>query len=448
MLIEAMAYDRASVRSLDRNGFLHVEVSNISKANVCPYYGREIPGFEALGLDPDRVYNMYRSPEEIEKATASFNNLPILCQHLPVIPDDLPHNLIVGSTGTDASFRDPFLTNSLVIWSAEYQTKIENGEQAELSCGYRWVPDMTPGETPDGVVYDGVMRDIVGNHVALVFEGRAGPDVVVGDEKMKINSRTALMVSGALASYIRPRLAKGSAAVDIGPALRSVNARSLAMDGAPRRLATAVAKLAKPSLAQDELDIDEVVRVIEAVQAADPEEDEIEEPEAPSEIAEDDEGEASKVAELLEYLKGKLSEEDYAAAAAMVATEEAADSVDVEIEEPRRKPEGHAMDAAMVKRMIADAERRGASRVAAIETAKRDVRGIVGEVFGMDSAESIYRLALETAGYDSASLTGAPISTLRAMVARETEMRKRPMAQDRAPQDVDSFNALYGSTAR
>lgn len=256
------------------------------------------------------------------------------------------------------------------------------------------------------------------------------------------------MVSGALASYIRPRLAKGSAAVDIGPALRSVNARSLAMDGAPRRLATAVAKLAKPSLAQDELDIDEVVRVIEAVQAADPEEDEIVEPEAPSEIAEDDEGEASKVAELLEYLKGKLSEEDYAAAAAMVATEEAADSVDVEIEEPRKKPEGHAMDAAMVKRMIADAERRGASRVAAIETAKRDVRGIVGEVFGMDSAEAIYRMALDTAGYDPASLVGAPISTLRAMVARETEMRKRPMAQDRAPQDIDSFNALYGSTAR
>jgi hypothetical protein len=39
---------------------------------------------------------------------------------------------------------------------------------------------MTPG-TYGGIKYDGVMRDIVGNHVALVEEGRAGADVHVGD---------------------------------------------------------------------------------------------------------------------------------------------------------------------------------------------------------------------------------------------------------------------------
>ena len=39
---------------------------------------------------------------------------------------------------------------------------------------------MTPGDY-QGEPYDGLMRDIVGNHVALVREGRAGADVVVGD---------------------------------------------------------------------------------------------------------------------------------------------------------------------------------------------------------------------------------------------------------------------------
>ena len=39
---------------------------------------------------------------------------------------------------------------------------------------------MTTG-TYDGVEYDGVMRDIIGNHVALVEVGRAGSDVVVAD---------------------------------------------------------------------------------------------------------------------------------------------------------------------------------------------------------------------------------------------------------------------------
>ena len=48
-----MAMDRASVRRRDANGFLHVEISNISKANVCPYYGAEIPGHEQLGLEPE-----------------------------------------------------------------------------------------------------------------------------------------------------------------------------------------------------------------------------------------------------------------------------------------------------------------------------------------------------------------------------------------------------------
>ena len=43
---------------------------------------------------------------------------------------------------------------------------------------------MTPGDY-EGDPYDGIMRDIVGNHVAKVKEGRAGPDVCVGDSKLE-----------------------------------------------------------------------------------------------------------------------------------------------------------------------------------------------------------------------------------------------------------------------
>ena len=50
-----LAMDRAtSVRSFDADGRLHVARSNISKANVCPYLGREIPDWERLGLDGDK----------------------------------------------------------------------------------------------------------------------------------------------------------------------------------------------------------------------------------------------------------------------------------------------------------------------------------------------------------------------------------------------------------
>jgi hypothetical protein len=70
-----IAFDaRASVRSKDDNGFLHVAVSNLTKETVNPYYGREIPGWQERGLDPERVYYGWRSGKELEKG-ARVNSL-------------------------------------------------------------------------------------------------------------------------------------------------------------------------------------------------------------------------------------------------------------------------------------------------------------------------------------------------------------------------------------
>jgi hypothetical protein len=272
-----MALDRASVRRVDENGFLHVEMSNISKANVCGYYGQEIPGCVELGLDPNREYMLYRDPEELAKGAPSFNNLFLLASHLPVMPEELPKDLIIGSTGTDATFDAPYLRNSLVVQDAAYIDAINAGRQRELSCGYRYRADMTAGVTKEGLKYDGVMRDIIGNHVALVIEGRAGPDVVVGDEVMKLKSRTALMISGALQSHIRPLLA-ADAKVDIAPALADVTGATMAADGAPKKLAAKIAKLIKPHLAADaSLDAEALAGHIAAVTPLALDEDKIDE---------------------------------------------------------------------------------------------------------------------------------------------------------------------------
>ncbi len=48
---------------------------------------------------------------------------------------------------------------------------------------------MTPGSY-NGEAYDGVMRDIAGNHVALVVQGRAGADVLVNDSAKVLNTNT------------------------------------------------------------------------------------------------------------------------------------------------------------------------------------------------------------------------------------------------------------------
>jgi len=176
----SMAMDR-SIRSFDSDGRLHVERTNISKGNVCPYYGSEIPDpTGTLRLDPDKQYMLLRDPVELSKAVSSFNNIPLLIKHFAVSADDHQPDLVVGSTGTDAIYQHPYLTNSLVVWVKDAINLIQREEQKELSCAYRYRADMTPG-TFEGQYYDGVMRDIEGNHVALVEEGRAGHDVVVGD---------------------------------------------------------------------------------------------------------------------------------------------------------------------------------------------------------------------------------------------------------------------------
>jgi hypothetical protein len=63
-------------------------------------------------------------------------------------------------------------------------------DKNQLSCGYSFVLDMTPGTTPEGENYDGVMRDIVGNHVAIVWQARGGPGLRVADKKPNQERKT------------------------------------------------------------------------------------------------------------------------------------------------------------------------------------------------------------------------------------------------------------------
>lgn len=421
MLLIAMDKAR-SVRSFDADGRLHVAVSNISKANICDYAGKEIPGWRKLGLDPDRIYRLLRHPDELAKGLATFNNLPVLSEHIPVTAigeDSHMPALVVGSTGTDAAIDGPYLTNSLVIWAKPSIDGIVNDEKRELSSAYRYVADMTPGNF-EGVDYDGVMRDIVGNHVALVFEGRAGSDVIVGDEQpMAFKSKRALMLAGGLGGLIRPLLAQ-DAKLDLGKALNGVSNKSLSQKGATRKLGETIYGLAQPHLAQDaELDVEDVCKVIEAVQGSPlAEDDDIPEPGILPVTGADEGGEGEAVAKVLNFLRDKLSDEDYAAAARLVQAEEAMD----EAGDDDKEKDNPAMDDATVNRRIADAAenaRKGAlADAAAIRTAEREVQPVVGELVAMDSAAAVYKVGLEAMGVDLSKLPASAYGeTFRAVKA-------------------------------
>lgn len=175
-----LAFDR-SLRSKDVYGRLRVESSNITKAAVNPYYGREIPGYQGLGLISDKVYQLLRHPDELKKAAPTFDNLPVLLYHVAVSANTPHQEVVVGTTGTGTTFSDGYLKTPLAVWTSEAIKLVESKKQEELSSSYGYDPDMTPG-VYEGQAYDGVMRNIVGNHVALVERGRAGPDVVVSDK--------------------------------------------------------------------------------------------------------------------------------------------------------------------------------------------------------------------------------------------------------------------------
>ncbi|MDE1010004.1 MAG: DUF2213 domain-containing protein, partial [Paraburkholderia fungorum] len=178
-----LAFDKSSVRRTDTDGRLFLETSRISKAGVNPYWGREIPKYDELGLDPDKVYQVFRSPEELEKAAHTFNNIPILAIHTHVTAENPKKEVIIGSTGSSAAFDGEYLNNGLGFWDAEYIGKIDSEERRELSSSYRYIPIIENGSY-NGSPYDIKMTQIEGNHVALVVEGRAGPDVLVADSKL------------------------------------------------------------------------------------------------------------------------------------------------------------------------------------------------------------------------------------------------------------------------
>lgn len=187
--MKKLVYDRSpvdSVRTVDDNGYLHVGISNITKEQVAPYLGSEIPGFERLGLKPDEIYSVYRPASELSKPATveSLNGIPVLLKHAEDSAE-APASNRVGSTGTDAKWEPPYLTNSLHIQDADAIRRINDGTMREISMGYFYTPVLKHGEF-EGEPYDIVMTDISCNHVALVEEGRAGHDVSVKDSTLTL----------------------------------------------------------------------------------------------------------------------------------------------------------------------------------------------------------------------------------------------------------------------
>ena len=126
------------------------------------------------------VRREYRPEMEVASpdSLASFAGKAITSEHPPVLLDaENTKDYQVGFSGTEVVYDNGFVKAVMTITDQDTIERIMRGDAREVSAGYRVNYDPTPGVTDSGEHYDGIQKEILGNHIAVVRRGRAGPQV-------------------------------------------------------------------------------------------------------------------------------------------------------------------------------------------------------------------------------------------------------------------------------
>ena len=429
MLME-MACDAAlKNRKYDADGRLHILRTPISKATVNPYYGKEIPDAETLGLQPDRVYYLLRDPGELAKAAPSFARIQLMFKHIAVSSEDPKQDSIAGTVGSEVSFEAPYLVSDLCIWDADAIAGVETDTVRELSASYRYRADMTPGMY-EGQRYDGVMRDIQGNHVALVKVGRAGSDVMAADSKMemKMEDKKEEKMADKVARD-KDDNAEKSADVPEKVGDKKAKDRKTAKD------------MSFEEWAKEEEDESEGAK--DRRKARDAEEDD--EDKAKRKEFEKKAEDAEKMCgDSFDDLVGKLEDKGYSKEyATKVAGKVANEKGDSKAKDKKAKDAEEEEDKKKAEDGMRKAMDEFKADLRAAEDARRAVRLVVGDVLAQDSAEEIYGFALDHMKVDRKGVEGVP--ALRALFNLAQQASK---PQARQAFDSSSIEEKFPNAAR
>ncbi len=170
-MIEAFRYDRAEIQpgwEETPEGYLRVRAT-FARAGTQRY--RRPDGSVAVE---------YRPEEEVARRDAllSLANLPVTLEHPPeLLTPDTVREHQRGFTGSNVEYRSPFATGIVTITDREAIETVKRGDAREVSVGYRVQFDPTPGVTPQGERFDGIQRNISGNHLAITREARGGHEM-------------------------------------------------------------------------------------------------------------------------------------------------------------------------------------------------------------------------------------------------------------------------------
>lgn len=205
LVTKAIRWDREELRSPVRTpqGFLRVD-GFVSRAGIYEYRNTEADakaGYGAVGA----VRRELRPEEEVsrEDALAGFEGAPLTAEHpKQQITVENARAYEVGTATQRARYdaATKRVAASMVIKDPKTIAKVESGELAELSPGYRATivkesgADKRYGYTgnPEGR-YDAIQRDIEINHLALVPRARGGSDMRIrmdGVDDAAVEQRT------------------------------------------------------------------------------------------------------------------------------------------------------------------------------------------------------------------------------------------------------------------
>ena len=191
--LDYIALDRSTLDVMP-NGFLSFE-ANLTRTGVFTYVSLDSNG-------KIKIERQLRLPEEVFAADtlASLKGLPYTNEHpseqlittsnaskyMVGMAADSPRK-VEGPVGDELhKDNEQFVRQRLVFYGLDAISDIRSGEKKEISLGYMYSLDETPG-TYKGIAYDSIQRNIRYNHGSLVQRARGGPNCkIVLDSGLEI----------------------------------------------------------------------------------------------------------------------------------------------------------------------------------------------------------------------------------------------------------------------
>src|SRR5450755_2496171 len=148
-------FDFETQRKFTPEGYL-VAPARIARTGIQTYKAREL-GLK--GVDGEKTIRLYRPPAEVfhPDAVASFESTPTADNHPPDGITAANWRQLATGDVHDVTPDGQYLSAKVILRDQAAIQKVIAGK-TQLSCGYQFDCDLTPGTSPDGEAFDGVQR--------------------------------------------------------------------------------------------------------------------------------------------------------------------------------------------------------------------------------------------------------------------------------------------------